>query len=83
MNTSTPLPLTWRPHTQQPLVPTSAVIAAEVEQDSGQYFLVGSIHTWCNGVWKDEITGEPLDTETPYWWLPEEALMQTIKPLRH
>lgn len=69
--------LNWRPHTEAPRAPISAVIAAELDEDVGMY-LVGGVYTWVDGEWVEEITGEVLSTDTAFWWLPEEELVQTI-----
>lgn len=76
--------LPWRPHTEEPTEPTTALIVTDMGDDTFQLFcLVGSLYTWQWGRWVEEKTGEPLDPDTPFFWLTEADLMKTIAPVQH
>jgi hypothetical protein len=73
--------LPWHPHTEHPTKPTTALIASEVSEDMpGEYVLVGPICMWRQGRWVEEVSGDPLDTDMPFFWLDECDLVATIRP---
>lgn len=64
----------WRPHTEIPLQPTSALIAIPMSPDEG-VFLLPRLYEF-NPVqkrWEDQISAAPLSYSV-FFWIDEEDL---------
>jgi len=75
--------LNWKPHTQPPGQPVSAVLAAELEDNTGEYYLLGHIHIWNGAEWRDEASGNTLDADQTFYWLAEADLVASLAPVHH
>lgn len=80
--------LTWHPHTETPIDHCTALIAADLISDEDQspmFCLVGNVYNWdlMNQCWRDEVTGERLEIDLPFFWITEAELMTTIKLPTH
>lgn len=72
----------WRPHTEKPTkIPVTAIIAVPDEEESGEFFLLTSVHQYTKSVkeWRDEVTDKPV-SEPVFWWKPESEVLADIAP---
>jgi len=76
-------PLNWQPHTVLPAKPVNAILAGEIQEDTGEYFILGNLYIFNGQHWVEEASGQPLDTDMPFFWLDEADLMATITPVKH
>ena len=74
--------ITWRPHTEAPTEPVSALICCRVGSlipPEGRPMVQAELYNWHpHHGWRGEITGLPLVGE--YWWVPDEEI--TGEPMR-
>lgn len=68
----------WKPSTEQPKRATVAIIAT-MPPEFDSFALLADLYVYRSGSWVSEVTGDSLDTDTPYWWCAEDDLLAHLE----
>ena len=76
--------LTWRPHTERPAGPETALIAILLpdEDDKPEPALMTELHIWDRAAncWMSERGGMPI-RHPVFWWLPAVEVLPSLPSL--
>jgi len=75
----------WRPHTEKPSDDAEVFTAllARLDVEDGEYYLLSSPYYWKDGGWIEEATGKAPDATRPFWWIPENEVLEGLKGETH
>lgn len=72
--------MNWHPHTEKPIenAPVFTALLAR-KGDDDEFYILSCPHYWKDGEWIEEVTGETLDSTRPFWWIPENEILQSLQ----